>query len=264
MRHCFPYPALDRSSSTRFVGIGVGSPGIIDETGLIRLAAHLGWSDLPLAALPAERFGVPAHVGNDVNMAALGVLHFRDTRAHNLMVISTRHGVGAGLVVGRELVEGEQFAAGETGHVTVDEDGELCGCGRRGCLDLAIDAHHLSRRLERAAPGERPALRAGAGRVLGTVLAPVISVLNLNTIVLTGPPELIEGAFLGAVREAARTRTLGPVHASLDIRSPAGDTDLVLLGAASRVLAAELGVLRPERHGGARTFPREPGARTTF
>ncbi|MFD8430767.1 MULTISPECIES: ROK family transcriptional regulator [Streptomyces] len=225
------------------LGIGVGSPGIIDETGLIRLAAHLGWTDLPLAALLSERLGVPALVGNDVNMAALGVLHFRDTRVHNLMVISVEHGVGAGLVVGRELVEGEQFAAGEIGHVTVDENGAECRCGRRGCLDLAIAAQHLSRRLAGAAQQERPALRAEAGRVLGAVLAPIISMLNVNTIVLTGPVVLIEGEFLDAARETARARTLGPVHASLDIRSLAGDTDLVLLGAASRLLATELGVL---------------------
>ncbi|WP_405774199.1 ROK family protein [Streptomyces sp. NBC_00859] len=227
----------------RVLGIGVGSPGIIDDAGIIRLAAHLGWTDLPLAAELTDRFGIPAYVGNDVNLAALGVLHFREARTQNLMVISIEHGVGAGLIVGGERVEGEQFAAGEIGHVTVDEHGELCMCGRRGCLDLAIDAGHLSRRLALAAEERRPALRAEAGRALGTVLAPIISVLNLNEIVLTGPPELVEGEFLRAAREVVRARTLGPVNVALDIRSLAGDTDLILLGGACLVLAAELGVL---------------------
>ncbi|NDZ82798.1 ROK family transcriptional regulator [Streptomyces sp. SID10853] len=234
---------LIEAAPRRVLGIGVGSPGIIDDSGIIRLAAHLGWTDLPLAAELSECFGIPAYVGNDVNLAALGVLHFRGARTQNLMVISIEHGVGAGLVVGGERVEGEQFAAGEIGHVTVDEDGELCMCGRRGCLDLAIDAGHLRRRLAQADAGRRPALRAAAGRALGTVLAPIISVLNLNEIVLTGPPELVDGEFLDAAREVVRARTLGPVHTSLDIRSLAGDTDLTLLGGACLVLAAELGVL---------------------
>ncbi|WP_406347561.1 ROK family transcriptional regulator [Streptomyces sp. NBC_00144] len=233
---------LVEAAPRRILGIGVGSPGIIDDTGTIRLAAHLGWTDLPLAAELTARFGIPAYVGNDVNLAALGVLHFRDARTQNLMVISIEHGVGAGLIVGGERVEGEQFAAGELGHVTVDEDGELCMCGRRGCLDLAISAGPLGRRLELAAEERWPALRSEAGRALGTVLAPIISVLNLNEIVLTGPPELVDGEFLDAAREIVRARTLGPVNTSLDIRSLAGDTDLTLLGGACLVLAAELGV----------------------
>lgn len=234
---------LIEAAPRRVLGIGVGSPGIIDDTGVIRLAAHLGWTGLPLAAELSQRFGVPAYVGNDVNLAALGVLHFRDARTQNLMVISIEHGVGAGLIVGGEPVGGEQFAAGEIGHVTVDEDGELCMCGRRGCLDLVIDAGHLSRRLARADEERWPVLRASAGRALGTVLAPIVSVLNLNEIVLTGPSELVDGEFLDAVREVVRARTLGPVNAALDIRSLAGDTDLILLGGACLVLAGELGVL---------------------
>ncbi|MFI6861409.1 ROK family protein [Streptomyces sp. NPDC050421] len=234
---------LIEAAPRRVLGIGVGSPGIIDDTGVIRLAAHLGWTDLPLAAELSERFGVPAYVGNDVNLAALAVLHFRDARTQNLMVISIEHGVGAALVVGGKLVEGEQFAAGEIGHVTVDERGELCRCGRHGCLDLAVNAWHLNRRLAQAAEERWPALRAEAGRALGAALAPIISVLNLNEIVLTGPPELVEGEFLDAVLEVVRARTLGPVNVALDLRSLAGDTDLTLLGGACLVLAGELGVL---------------------
>ncbi|MFF1460262.1 ROK family protein [Streptomyces sp. NPDC058330] len=234
---------LIETAPRRVLGIGVGSPGIIDDTGVIRLAAHLGWRDLPLAAELSDRFGLPAYVGNDVNLAALAVLHFRDARTQNLMVISIEHGVGAALVVGGKLVEGEQFAAGEIGHVTVDERGELCRCGRHGCLDLAVNAWHLNRRLAQAAEEQWPDLRAEAGRALGAALAPIISVLNLNEIVLTGPPELVEGEFLDAVLEVVRARTLGPVNVALDLRSLAGDTDLTLLGGACLVLAGELGVL---------------------
>ncbi|MFC9331219.1 ROK family protein [Kitasatospora sp. NPDC057015] len=229
----------------RVLGIGVGSPGIVDDTGTVRQAAHLEWHDLPLARRLTDRFGIPAYVGNDVNTAALAVLHFRGSEAQNLMVIATEHGVGAGLVVGGELVAGEQFAAGEIGHLTVDVDvdGEPCVCGRRGCLDPMIDAGHLRARLAATADSGHDAILADAGQALGTVLAPIACALNLNEIVLTGPADLIDGPLLRAAVETVQARTLAPIGASLTIRSLAGDDDLILLGGACLVLAAELGVL---------------------
>ncbi|MFJ8853080.1 ROK family protein [Streptomyces sp. NPDC102437] len=226
----------------RILGIGVGSPGIVGDAGVIHHAAHLGWSELPLAAQLTERSGVPAYVGNDVNIAALAVLHFRNAKTQNLMVITIEHGVGAGLIVGGELVEGEQFAAGEIGHVTVDEDGDPCICGHRGCLEPLIDAAELRMRLAGRDPSERDAVLADAGRALGSVLAPISSVLNLNEIALLGPPDLVEGSFLDAAAAVIRARTYTPISASLTMRSFAGDSDLILLGGASIVLSGELGV----------------------
>lgn len=234
---------LMRLAPRRVLGIGVASPGIIDDAGTVRHAVHLGWVDLPLAAILTERFGVPARVGNDVNVAALAVLHFRRTQGQNLMVVTTEHGVGAGLIVGGGLVEGEQFAAGEIGHVTVDEAGDPCICGRRGCLDLFINATHLTIRVANAPVRRRPAVLAEAGRALGLVLAPIVSTLNLKEIVLTGPAELIDGPLLTAAVETTRARTLPAISDALTIRSLAGDDDLNLLGAAALVLSAELGVL---------------------
>lgn len=227
----------------RVLGIGVGSPGIIDDRGVIRQAAHLDWHDLPMAAELSDRFGVPAHVGNDVNVAALAVLTFRATGAQNLMLVSIEHGVGAALVIDGDLVWGEQFAAGEIGHVTVVDDGQACICGKRGCLDLLISAVHLRSRVEGLPAELRQARLTEAGHALGLVLAPILSVLNLNEVVLTGPADLIEGPFLAAANNTARARTLPPISSSLTVRSLAGDSDLTLLGGVSLVLSCELGVL---------------------
>ncbi|MET7280470.1 ROK family transcriptional regulator [Kribbella sp. NPDC005582] len=233
---------LMRLAPRRVLGIGVGTPGIVDGTGIIRQAAHLGWLDLPLAELLSRRHAVPAYVGNDINLAALAVLRFRETEARNLMVVSIEHGVGAGLVVGGQLVEGEQFAAGEIGHVTVDDGGDECVCGRRGCLDLAISATHLQRRLDAVPEHDRPAALAAAGRALGIVLAPISSALNLDEVVLTGPAGLIDGPLLESATATARSRTLTPISSALQVRSLAGDADLIQLGGACLVLSGQLGI----------------------
>lgn len=233
---------LTARASSPLLGIGVGTPGITGHDGVVREAPNLGWSQLPLASRLAERFGVPVHVGNDANTAALGVHTFRETSGASLMVVTIEHGVGAGLIIGGALVEGEQFAAGEIGHVVVDENGALCACGRRGCLEMVIAVPQLRRRLAGASAEARAGMLAEAGRSLGIALSPVISVLNLNDVVLAGPPDLIDGRLLDAAIGTIRTRTMSAVSNGLNLRIAEDGADLVLLGAAVLVLSGELGV----------------------
>jgi predicted NBD/HSP70 family sugar kinase len=229
-------------ATVRILGIGIGSPGIVNNAGVIEEAPNLGWRDLDLAARVRAEQPVPVFVGNDANAAALGVHTFHEVTGPSLMVITIEHGVGAGLIIGGALVTGDQFAAGEIGHLIVDEDGELCACGRRGCLELSISAPHLRERLSRADGGDRNSILGDAGRSLGVALAPIVSALNVNDIVLCGPAELLDGPLIDAARNTIRTRTLSAVSNGLDMRLAKGGEDLRLLGAAVLVLSAELGV----------------------
>jgi predicted NBD/HSP70 family sugar kinase len=235
---------LSTLTTRRILGIGVGSPGIVDDQGIVREALHLEWFDLPLRQRLVDYFHLPVLVANDANVAALGVHTFREVPGLSLMVVTIEHGVGVGLIIGGDLVEGEQFSAGEIGHVTVGADGEgdLCTCGRRGCLETVIGARYLSDRIDGLDEGARDEVLRQAGRALGIVAAPVISALNLNEVVLSGPSELLDGAFRDAAFETVRSRTLAAVGAGLNLRTTQGDGDLVLLGGASLVLQAELGV----------------------
>lgn len=233
---------LSALTTRRILGIGVGSPGIVDDHGVVREALHLEWFDLPLKERLKEHFRVPVRVANDANVAALGVHTFREIPGLSLMVITIEHGVGVGLIIGGALVEGEQFSAGEIGHVTVDDDGDLCTCGRRGCLEVVIGARYLSDRIRGLDETARAAVLENAGRALGVVTAPVISALNLNEVVLSGPAELLDGPFSQAALDTVRARTLSAVSNGLSMRTTRGDADLVLLGGASLVLQAELGV----------------------
>ena len=152
------------------LGVGVGSPGVVDAHGTVLDAPNLAWVDVPLASGLRAALGVPVFVANDANTAVLGEHTFGDTGDGGLMVIRVGTGVGAGLVLEGSLLHGHRSAAGEIGHVVVDPDGEECACSRRGCLETLLAVPRLRRRLAagrphgaadpgRRAAGHRPGAR---------------------------------------------------------------------------------------------------------
>ena len=221
------------------LGVGVGSPGVVDPAGTVLEAPNLAWHGLDLAAGLAGGLGAPVHVANDANAIALAELGLSEPPERSLLVVKVGHGVGAGLVLDGHLVVGERFAAGEIGHVVVDPDGEACACGRRGCLETVIAAPRLRRRTAR---GDAAAERTAAGRRLGEALAPVISTLNLREVVLSGPLDVLDETVRAAALDAIRARTMPAVGDDVDIRFSSLGEDDVLLGAAMLVLDRELGV----------------------
>jgi predicted NBD/HSP70 family sugar kinase len=221
------------------IGIGVGSPGIVDAAGTVIDAPNLGWADLPLAAGLLETFSLPVFVANDANAAVLGEHTFGDTGDGGLMVIRVGTGVGAGLVLEGTLLHGNRAAAGEIGHVVVDPDGEPCACSRRGCLETLLAVPHLRRRLAEGDPAET---LAATGEQLGVVLAPVVGTLNLQQLVLSGPADLLDGALREAADRVIRARTMPVSSEGLIVRTSTLGEDGVLIGAAVLVLAGELGV----------------------
>jgi predicted NBD/HSP70 family sugar kinase len=215
------------------LGIGVGSPGVVDGSGVVLSAPNLGWAGVDLTSILRRELGVPIYVANDANTAVLGEHTFGKTAAADLMLLRIGTGVGAGLVVGGALVEGHTSAAGEIGHVVVDPAGLRCACGRAGCLETLLAVPHLRRR-DRSL--------ASVGATLGEVLAPVVGALNLSEIVLAGPLDLLDGELLETVDTTVRERVMAALSAELVVRTtPLGD-DVVLLGAAVLVLSGELGV----------------------
>lgn len=221
------------------LGVGVGSSGVVDGDGVVQHAPNLGWSGMPLQADLAAAVGLPTHVANDANVAALAEHTFGGAQDSGLMVVTVAQGVGAGLLLDGALLRGHRHAAGEIGHVVVDEDGYPCVCGRIGCLETVLAEPALRRRA--AGPGGSAAL-AAAGRRLGQALAPVVSVLNIREVVLRGPADLLDGPLLQGAADTVRARTMPIVGDDLDVRLTSLGTDGVLLGATSLVLSAELGV----------------------
>jgi predicted NBD/HSP70 family sugar kinase len=139
------------------------------------------------------------------------------------------------------MLHGHLGAAGEIGHVTVDPDGDVCACGRRGCLETILAAPRLRRRLAEAG-ADRDAVLTEVGERLGATLAPVVGTLNIHELVLSGPTELLEGPLLEAADRVIRERTMPVSSAGLAVRTSTLGDDVVLVGAAVLVLSGQLGV----------------------
>ncbi|MDN4616117.1 ROK family transcriptional regulator [Leifsonia sp. F6_8S_P_1B] len=226
------------------LGIGVGSPGVVDLAGTILVAPNLGWRGEPLQESLRAATGLPVIVANDANAAVLAE-HSWGGASGDMMLIRVGHGIGAGLLIAGALVYGSHFAAGEIGQVMVGTDlGLDTTYNRDQVLERWLSVPQLRRGIaeaEAAGADPTPVLRE-AGQRLGIALAPVVGALNLSELVLSGPTDLLDGPLAEATVHTLRSRTMAENHADLSLRMTAQGQDIVLRGAAVLVLSGRLGV----------------------
>jgi predicted NBD/HSP70 family sugar kinase len=205
--------ALDvlASQGVEPVGAAVAVPGLVDlaQTTLL-IGPNLGWTETPVAQPLAERLGaraLPIRVGNDADLGALGELwEGLGRRVRDFVFVYGAIGVGAGLVVGGELLRSASGFTGELGHITVDRQGPRCACGNRGCLELYAGQEALARLAGISLPTGNAAVRwpallaerarEGDARVLAALaevagwlsigLGTLVNLLNPSAIVLGG------------------------------------------------------------------------------
>src|ERR1700683_5428403 len=208
----------------RFLGAGIGIPGIIDmHTGMLRKSANLpGWEEYPVRAeierrLRTSNKDARVVLENDANVAALGEQWLGAARGvPNMAVVTLGTGIGGGIVLGGKIWHGMNGMAGEFGHVTVEPEGHPCGCGSRGCAEQYASASAIVRMAREAIDsGDAPSLAKAAssdaafsaeliyklaiqgdeharrifcsfGRALGVLLAGMVNVLNLEMFVIGG------------------------------------------------------------------------------
>jgi glucokinase len=144
----------------KLAGVGIGTPGLVDPaTGQVSGAANLpGFEEpVPLEALVADALGAEVRVGNDVSVATVAEHRLGAGRGFNdLLVVFAGSGVGGGLVLGGRLWSGTHGGAGEIGHMVVVEDGDVCSCGRRGCMEAYAGRNAMERKARAAAAAGRP------------------------------------------------------------------------------------------------------------
>jgi predicted NBD/HSP70 family sugar kinase len=235
---------LVAAATAPILGIGVGSPGVVDLTGTILTAPNLGWTDVRLQDDLHRLTGLPVVVANDANAAVLAE-HSYGGATGDMMLIRVGHGIGAGLIIAGTLVYGSHFAAGEIGQVMVGTDlGLDATYTREQVLEHWLSVPQLRRGIREAETAGRdatPVLRE-AGQRLGIALAPVVGALNLSELVLSGPTDLLDGPLAEATIHTLRNRTMAENHADLAVRMTTQGQDIVLRGAAVLVLSGQLGV----------------------
>ena len=154
-----------RGGTEKIEGMGIGAPNANYYTGAIEIAPNIAWahdSVVPLGEMFSQKLGIPVHLTNDANAAALGEMTYGAARGmKNFIVITLGTGVGSGIVINGQLVYGHDGFAGEPGHVTMvrGEEGRVCGCGRKGCLECYCSATGMARTArEMLANTDRPSL----------------------------------------------------------------------------------------------------------
>lgn len=227
------------------VGIGIGMP---------RWLLADGGDVFPsLSGRLSDAYGIPVRVENNIRAYTL----YKEPRLleSDFIVVSVRNGIGAGLVVGGSLYRGEEGLAGEIGHITVQENGKLCRCGKRGCLETVVNQYTLYESyltgthrskvddaiaveeglpelFQEAAQGSAPALAvlAEAAEPLGRSLATLLLVLNVRNLYLVGHFGEFGEIWLDYLREVIRKHVDPRLSFSLHYRKL--EDEGYLLGAA--------------------------------
>lgn len=257
------------SQGLRPLGIGMGVPGLVDlRQGKLIFAPNLHWNNVPLRLIWSQRFNLPTFIENEANAAALGEYYFGAAQGvDSFIYLSAGIGLGAGIVLDGKLFRGSNGYASEVGHMTVDPNGELCGCGKRGCWETQVGPRAVLRRvrktlesgvpsalcdlvegdLERisfesvvqaASQGDSVALRAlqEVGERLGIGVANLVNVFNPELIVLGGALNLASTILLPIVERLIRENALTPACENVRVAASAHGIDACLMGAVALVL----------------------------
>jgi glucokinase-like ROK family protein len=263
--------ALDEglARNLRPLGIGVGVPGLVDlREGMLRLAPNLGWRNSPLRLMWTQRFNLPVFVENDGNAAALGEYYFGVARGiNNMIYLNASVGLGAGVLISGKLFRGSHGYAAEIGHMTLDPNGELCGCGKRGCLETMVGPRTVVRRVqqalrhgaqssllpmngadlenisfdqvtEAARQGDATSLAAlrEVGNYLGIGIANLINIFNPQMVVLGGALNSASDILLPIVERVVVGNALGIICEDMKIIPSAHGTEACVMGAVALVL----------------------------
>lgn len=261
--------SLRRQTSGVVRAVGCGVPGIVgDQDGVVFSSPNLPeWKDVPVRDLLAKTIGLPVVVDNDANFAALGEARFGAGRGHHNMVLLTLgSGIGGGIILDGKIFHGDEGFAGEVGHIVVEPDGVLCGCGNRGCWERYAASQAFRVFAERLPAEERRALHAASGTTLegltpelmarladagnacavelwrqfgthlGIGIATILNVLGVTTFIIGGGIARSFDRFIGAARESVLAHTYAHHEKKLVLIQAALGDDAGIIGAAVAAL----------------------------
>lgn len=250
----YPYQPL--------VGIGIGTPGLVNTTeGIVISAVNFEWKDFPLAGILHKRYNMPVYIYNDSQAAAMGEYLYGGylQQCENLIVINVGYGIGSGIIINGKLFQGDDGGAGEIGHVVVvHQDAKPCRCGLRGCLETVASAQAILRdarkmgliqdspssstnfetavldEIEEAFAAGNPAIRTlilNSARYLGYAIANLVGALNIHQIVLVGEMTRFGKDWLEVIQSTMSKASLSRLTSETSIEIGRLENNATLLGA---------------------------------
>lgn len=253
---------LTRKKLKPIVGIGVGTPGLVNtREGVVVNAVNLEWQNLPLSRLLEKKYKLPVLILNDSQAAAIGEYVYGGGHKpeENLIVVNVIHGIGAGILINGRLFQGDGGGAGEIGHVVVQENGELCRCGKRGCLETIASARAVVLQMKmdsleevilsfQNGDSKANTVVVNAGHYLGASLANLIGTLNIQKIVLTGDMTRFGEEWLSAVNTSMQTGAFFRMAEGTNLKIGKLDYRACILGASAFLLLDDYSLLFNEEN----------------
>jgi glucokinase-like ROK family protein len=265
LKHTISENASARGS---LLGVAAGVPGLVDySTGTVLFAPNLHWQNAELGKILQQEFNAPIFVDNEANLAALGEYYFGAARGYEeVLYISAGVGIGGGIIINGSVMRGKTGYAGEFGHMTMDPEGEVCGCGNRGCWETQASLRALFKYIrDNIAAGKKSSLQEllwgnlnslsiekvveaarhddrlakeafnKIGCNLGVGIASLVNALNPELVVLGGPISLAWEFLRSAIDQELHTRALRWHQESANIVLARHGADACVMGGVAAV-----------------------------
>jgi len=245
------YNGLDK---TDILGVGLGLPGPVDsKAGIVHFFPNIpGWKEVRLRDALKKRIGLPVLLDNDAKIMALAEHRLGAARGfNNVLCMTLGTGIGGGIIIGGKLYRGFNNAAGEVGHLPINERGLSCNCGNSGCLEAYIGNSRIIKNAREefkrnisleelsllAAKGNKSAIKIwrNVGRHLGFALAGVVNLLNLDAVVMGGGVANAGKVLFDSAKDSLKNQVMSVQGAHVKIFKAKLGNDAGLIGAAIMV-----------------------------
>lgn len=263
--------AQNKKRGTRFLGLGLATPGTVDvDKGLLVFAPNLHWHQVPFREIFSKSTNLKTFIENDANAATMAEHLFgKARRIKDFIFVFAGIGIGSGLFLDGKLYRGKNGYAGEIGHspILAGSAQTVCHCGNRGCWETYANQYSIIQRIQArlevkrdsiipqlmekyqsaltiplikqaADAGDAEALEsfAEAGRAMGQGFAGLINIFNPETIILGGPLAIAGDYLLPSAREMTARHALPEIGQQAEIALSAFGSDASLIGAIAIVV----------------------------
>lgn len=266
-------------SKSDLAGVGIGVPGPVNtEAGMVVSPPIMpGWDRFPIRDTLEKIWECPITLNNDAELGALGEWAYGAGRGeNNIAYIKVGSGIGAGLMLNKQIYGGTTGAAGEIGHITIEENGPLCNCGNHGCLEVFAGGHAIAKEAQAIVrSGKRTMLadlppeklnarevaniaRRGdlhaqeilnrAGTHIGVAVASLVNLFNPSMIIIGGGVAEAGDILTTSIRDAVRERAMRASEQSVRITTAMLGRRSILIGATVQAINVAIHIAVEQRN----------------